>query len=47
MAKVKYRAEQIISMLREAEVEIGKAMAVREMSGKLGIHEYKHCLSGM
>jgi hypothetical protein len=31
MAKARFRAEQIIPMLREAEVEIGKGMTVREV----------------
>ena len=39
MAKAKYKAEQIIPMLREAEVEIGKGKTVREVCRKLGIME--------
>jgi len=39
MAKAKYKAEQIIPMLREAEVEIGKGNTVREVCRKLGIQE--------
>ncbi|MBU1880637.1 IS3 family transposase [bacterium] len=39
MAKAKYKAEQIIPMLREAEVEIGKGKTVREVCRKLGIQE--------
>ena len=39
MANAKYKAEQIIPMLREAEVEIGKGKTVREVCRKLGIQE--------
>jgi putative transposase len=39
MAKAKYKAEQIIPMLREAEVEIGKGKTVREVCRKLGVQE--------
>ncbi|MBK6910974.1 MAG: transposase [bacterium] len=39
MARAKYRPEQIIPMLREAEVEIGKGMTVREVFRKLGVQE--------
>lgn len=39
MAVAKYKAEQIIPMLREAEVEIGKGKTVREACRKLGIQE--------
>ncbi len=42
MAKARYRAEQIIPMLREAEVEIGKGMSVREVCRKLGIREHTY-----
>ena len=42
MAKARYRAEQIIPMLREAEVEIGKGMTVREVCRKLGIQEHTY-----
>ncbi|MBU0508303.1 transposase [bacterium] len=42
MAKATYRAEQIIPMLREAEVEIGKGMSVREVCRKLGIHKHTY-----
>ena len=36
MGKARYRPEQIIPMLREGEVEIGKGMTVREVCRKLG-----------
>lgn len=39
MARAKYNAEQIIPMLREAEVEIRKGKTVREVCRKLGIQE--------
>jgi transposase-like protein len=39
MAKAKYSAEQIVPMLREAEVEIEKGKTVREVCRKLGIQE--------
>jgi transposase-like protein len=42
MPKAKYRPEQIIPMLREAEVEIGKGMSVREVCRKLGIQEHTY-----
>ena len=44
MSGVKYRAEQVIPLLREAEVEIGKGKTVREMCRKFGIaeHTYYH-----
>ncbi len=42
MRGVKRTAEQIIPMLREAEVEIGKGMSVREVCRKLGIQEHTY-----
>ena len=44
MARAKLKAEQIIPMPREAEVEIGKGMTVREVCRKLGVQEntYHH-----
>jgi putative transposase len=36
------RPEQIIPLLREAEVEIGKGMSVREVCRKLRIHEHTY-----
>lgn len=42
MGKGRYSAEQIIPMLREAEVEIGKGKTVREVCRKLGIAEYTY-----
>ena len=42
MARARYKAEQIIPMLREAEVEIGKGKSVREVCRKLGIHEHTY-----
>ncbi len=45
MGQAKYKAERIIPMLREAEVEIGQGTIVREVCRKLQIHEhtYYHC----
>ena len=37
MARKRYAAEQIISMLRTAEVEIGKGQPIRVVVKKLGI----------
>ena len=42
MGRAKYKAEQIIPMLREAEVEIGKGLSVREVCRKLQIHEHTY-----
>lgn len=42
MGRAKYKAEQIIPMLREAEVEIGKGMSAREVCRKLGSHEHTY-----
>jgi len=42
MARAKYRPEQIIPMLREAEMEIGNGNSVREMYRKLGINEHTY-----
>jgi transposase-like protein len=42
MGKARYRPEQVIPMLREAEVEIGKGMTVREVCRKLGIQEHTY-----
>jgi len=42
MRGVRRTAEQIIPMLREAEVEIGKGMSVREVCRKLGIQEHTY-----
>ena len=39
MARAEYKAEQMIPMLREAEVEIGKGKTVREVCRKPGIQE--------
>jgi putative transposase len=49
MGKARYRPEQIIPMLRDAEVEIGNGMTVREVCRKLGIqeHTYYHWLRSM
>jgi len=37
MAKAQFRPEQIIPMLREAEVEIGKGMTVREWLTRIAV----------
>ena len=37
MAKKKYGAEQIIAMLREAEVELSKGQSVGQVCKKLGV----------
>ena len=37
MARKRYTAEQIISMLRTAEVEVGKGQPIRVVVKKLGI----------
>jgi putative transposase len=42
MGKARFRPEQIIPMLREAEVEIGKGMTVREVCRKLAIQEHTY-----
>lgn len=42
MGRAKYKAEQVIPMLREAEVEIGQGKSVREVCRKLGIHEHTY-----
>ena len=42
MANARYPAEQIIPMLREAEVEIGKGLSVREVCRKLQIHQHEY-----
>ena len=39
MKRKRYSPEQIIAMLREAEVKISQGMAVGEVSRKLGIAE--------
>ena len=39
MARKRYTAEQIISMLRTAEVEVGKGQPIRVVVKKLGITE--------
>ncbi|GAG76262.1 unnamed protein product, partial [marine sediment metagenome] len=39
MARKRYSSEQIISMLREAEVLLSKGSSVIEVSRKLGIAE--------
>ena len=39
MAKRRFTAEQIISKLREAEVELGKGQTVQQISKRLGITE--------
>jgi hypothetical protein len=40
MARARYRPEQIIPMLREAEVEIGKGMTVRDVRRNLKIRQH-------
>jgi transposase-like protein len=42
MGRAKYKPEQVIPMLREAEVEIGQGKSVREVCRKLGIHEHTY-----
>jgi transposase-like protein len=42
MGRAKYKSEQIFPMLREAEVEIGQGMSVRDVCRKLGIHEHTY-----
>ncbi|MFZ5433605.1 MAG: transposase [Calditrichota bacterium] len=42
MGQAKYKAEQIIPMLREAEVEIGQGTTVREVCRKFQIHEHTY-----
>jgi transposase-like protein len=42
MPKAEYRPEQIIPMLRQAEVEIGQGKSVREVCRKLGVHEHTY-----
>jgi len=42
MGKRRQRPEQIISKLREAEVELARGMKVPEVCKKLGIAEYTH-----
>ncbi len=37
MAKKRFKAEQIVLMLREAEVQMAKGMNVEEVSRSLGI----------
>jgi transposase-like protein len=37
MAKKRFKAEQIVLMLREAEVQLAKGMSVEEASRSLGI----------
>ena len=39
MPRKRYRVEQIISMLREAEVELSKGLKTLEVCKKLGISE--------
>jgi transposase-like protein len=39
MSSKRHKAEQIISKLREAEVELGKGKSVVEASRKIGITE--------
>ena len=39
MPRKRYRAEQIISMLREAEVELSRGMTTPDICKKLGIAE--------
>jgi transposase-like protein len=39
MGKKRFRAEQIIRMLREAEVEVAKDQVVAQVCRKLGIKE--------
>ena len=40
MARTRYRPEQTIPMLREAEVEIGKGMTVRDVRRNLKIRQH-------
>lgn len=39
MARKRYSAEQIIGLLRQADVELGKGRKVPEVCKALGIHE--------
>ena len=39
MAKKRYRPEEIIAKLREAEVLLGRGMKVPEVAKAIGIHE--------
>jgi putative transposase len=45
MARKVYSAEQIIGLLRQADVELGKGRRVPEVCKTLGIHEvtYGRC----
>lgn len=42
MARRRYTVDQIISKLREAEVELAKGLKVPEVARKLGISEYTY-----
>ena len=42
MGKRRHMPEQVISKLREAEVELGRGMKVPEVCKKLGIAEYTY-----
>jgi transposase-like protein len=42
MGKKRHTPEQVISKLREAEVELGRGMKVPEVCKKLGIAEYTY-----
>jgi len=37
MAKKKFKAEQIVLMLREAEIQLAKGLSIEEVSRNLGI----------
>lgn len=39
MARKRYKAEEIVDKLREAEVELAKGLTVGEVSKKLGVSE--------
>jgi putative transposase len=45
MARKRYAAEQIIGLLRQADVELGKGRNVPEFCKTLGIHESTYCRS--
>jgi len=47
MARKRHTAEQIISKLREAEVEISKGETTAEVARKLGITEQTYYLYGL
>ncbi len=42
MKRTKHTPEQIIPMLREADVELGKGSTVRDVCRKLGIQEHTY-----